>query len=114
MKAKVKNTLSKVIDVEISYNFWPYSYTLAGFCHFSSTRRRAKLPILIAKLPRADIPSTATFELALVAPALLPTKLDIEETVANYNPQRIMRQFGFDQGAVWIAGETCFSSIKRI
>lgn len=54
-------------------------------------------------VPRTIIPP-AMFSSAIVTLALLPSKLDIRESVASYSPQRILSQYGFDQGAVWIIG----------
>lgn len=42
--------------------------------------------------------------LATVAPTLLPTKLEIRESVTVYNPQRVVRQLGYDQGADDLGG----------
>lgn len=35
---------------------------------------------------RADVPSKVLFLLAVVAPTLLPSKLDIKVNVVSYNP----------------------------
>lgn len=55
-------------------------------------------------VPRIDIPHVVLFLLAIIAPGLLTLKLDTKESVASYSLQRILRQFGFDQGTVWITG----------
>lgn len=48
----------------------------------------------------------------MIAAVFLLSKLDIKESIASYDPQRLMRQFGFDQGSVWISGGGMFLSIK--
>lgn len=37
-------------------------------------------------VPRVDIPLVVLFLLAIVAPLLIPLKLDTEESVASYSP----------------------------
>lgn len=62
---------------------------------------------------RADFQPKVLFLLTVVAPALFPLKLETKERVVSYNLQRIMRQFGFDQGSVMFASETALSSIHN-
>lgn len=57
------------------------------------------------------MPSKVLFMLAMVIPALLSLKLETEESVTNYNPQRVMRHFHLDQGSIIIYGLTSFLSI---
>lgn len=44
--------------------------------------------------------------LVIVAPTLLPNKLESRETIIVYNPQQVLRQFSYDQGiqqdGVWL------------
>lgn len=63
-------------------------------------------------MPRENIPPKILFLLAVVALSLLPSKLETKESVASYNPQRMLRQFNFDQGSVMIKGKVSFSSIQ--
>lgn len=62
--------------------------------------------------PRDNIPKEVCFLLAVVGPALLPA-LETKESMTSYNPQQIMRQFGFHQGDVMMAGNKSLSSIKN-
>lgn len=64
-------------------------------------------------VPRADMPPAVRFLLAIVASALLPSKLDMKESVASYDSRRMSMQFVFDQGAISIAEDACFSSIRE-
>lgn len=63
-------------------------------------------------MPRENIPPKILFLLAVVALSLLPSKLETKKSVASYNPQRILRQFNFDQGSVMITGKVSFLSIQ--
>lgn len=49
-----------------------------------------------------------------MALALLPSKLEIKGSVISYNAQQIMRQCGFDQGVIMIAGKMSFSTLRFI
>lgn len=57
-----------------------------------------------------DIPATvvstelATW-LAIIAPTLLPFVTESKARVVSYNPQRVMRQLGYDQSAIQLSGE---------
>lgn len=64
-------------------------------------------------VPMMDIFHILLFLLAVVARSC-HSSLEIGHggNIVTYNPQRIMKQFGFDQGSVMIASETSFSSIR--
>lgn len=62
----------------------------------------------VTLVPRIDIPPRILFFLTVVAPVLIPSKLESNRTIISYNPQGIMKQFGFDQGSLIITGETSF------
>lgn len=103
-----KKTLSKVIQVEKNYSFSPYSYTSCGvtlalfYVEWSGE---------VSTVPRADVPPIIFFLLEIDALAFQPLKLEGNESVESSSLQRILRQFNFDQGVVWIMGDACFSSI---
>lgn len=44
--------------------------------------------------------------MAILAPNLLPLKTELDKDVATYNPERVMRQLGYDQGAIRISTDT--------
>lgn len=84
--------LCKEIDIEWNFNFSPYSHTDCGLSAlqcYEEDRREVKL------VPPNGHAAKGSFLLAFVARALLIAKLEIKESVVSYNPQRIMRQFGF-------------------
>lgn len=64
-------------------------------------------------MPQANIPPAVFFLLVIVTPVLLPSKLAGSESVVSYSDQRVLRQFGFNQRAVWIVGDACFTSIRE-
>lgn len=45
--------------------------------------------------------------LAVLTPITLPLKSKSGEAMTIYSPQRLLRQFGFDQGTVLVLGSTC-------
>lgn len=97
VKAMDKKTLSLIIDVEKNYNFRPYSYTPQGVTLLMFYSDSSKD---VSMVPRTNIPHAVLCFLAIVAPVLLPSKLDMKESVASYRPQRILKQFGFDRRVV--------------
>lgn len=70
VKATDKKALSSAIDVKKSYNFLPYSYIITPLLFYSGSSKE------VLVVPRGDIPSAIWFLLAIVAPTLLPSKLD--------------------------------------
>lgn len=54
-----------------------------------------------------DVPVDIHFLLDVIAPTSLSSKLESGESMMTYNPQRKLRQFGYDQGATWMAGGNC-------
>lgn len=89
-----KKTLSKVIDVEKNNGFPLCFYMLHGvtpvFFYAESSRE-------VQMVPRANLPHAIYFLLAIIAPTLLPLKLEGKESVSSYNPHRI--RFSFNKGA---------------
>lgn len=53
----------------------------------------------ISLVRQVSVPTDAYFFLAVIAQTLLPSKLKSGESMMTYGPQRILRQFRFDQGA---------------
>lgn len=39
----------------------------------------------------------------------IPLKLESVVSMMTYSPHRILRQFGYDQGALWIVEDTCIN-----
>ena len=50
------------------------------------------------KLSLEDFQHSLIHTAALVAPSFLPTLTEWGEGSVTYNPHRVMRQFGYDQG----------------
>lgn len=47
--------------------------------------------------------------LVVLTPITLPSKSQCGEALTTYSPQLLLRQFGFDQGAVLVLGNPCIS-----
>lgn len=56
-------------------------------------------------VPRSSIPVKDQFFLGVIAPTLLLYMIESTEGLTVYNPQRVLRQFGCDQGAVTLIDE---------
>lgn len=52
----------------------------------------------------------AQFFLGIIGSPLLPFNLASAQGVTIYNPQQVMRQFGYDKGVVTLTGELSTSS----
>lgn len=61
-------------------------------------------------MPQKAILVKAQTLLAMVPPTLFPTNLETGESVAVYNPQKVLRQLGYDHSVVMISGELATSS----
>lgn len=100
-----KVPLIHLVDEEGTYNFCPYSFAPPGVLPInlyspevsgeSSLRERSALPEELKML------------LAVLAPTTLPSITESGEVLTSYSPQRLLRQFGLDQGAVVPLGESC-------
>lgn len=77
-----RKPLSKLIDAEKSFNFQPYAYTpwevTPNLFYAESSKE-----ILI--VPWGGIPIGAYFFLVVIAPTLLPLKLESGESMTSYN-----------------------------
>lgn len=62
-------------------------------------------------MPRNDILVKIHLWLAMIAPAQLPFKSEIIDNTISYNPQRVLRQLGYDQKANMVTGEMGNSNI---
>lgn len=98
--------MSQLIDAERSYNFWPYAYTSRGvtpnlfYAHSSEE---------ISLVHCEDVSIGAYFLLSVIAPTLIPSKLENDRSMVSYSPQQILQQFGFDQEEVWVIEDGCVS-----
>lgn len=54
---------------------------------------------------KGKYPPEGTFFVIILALALLPFKSKTMEGTISYNPQRVLRQLGYDQGAIMITTE---------
>lgn len=81
---------------------------LEGSCRSSSMPSRAGV---ISLEPRSSQPTGVHFLLGVTAPTLLASKLESRKIMVTYNPQCIMRQFGYIWSpslAMWAtAGTAC-------
>lgn len=92
VKAVGKKTLSRVIDVEKNYNFWPYSDTAHGVTPLLFILIRVEVSMVL----RTDIPFVVFLLLVIVTPTLLPSKLEEKGSVTTYILYTILRQFSFE------------------
>lgn len=60
--------------------------------------------------PRIECSSRVLSLLAMVAPTLLPYKLELGERVTVYNPQRVLKQFLMTRSSE-VRGDTSFSNV---
>lgn len=101
VKQAASKFLAEVVDKEQVFYFRPYSYTPKGItkAYFFEDNSGE-----ISLVPLGFCPMRSQTTLVVVAPSLLPNKLESRESVALYNPKRVFRQLGYDQGAVIISG----------
>lgn len=92
--------------MEKNFDFYSYLYTPRGV---STLQFYKEDDNMVKFIQRDKITKRVCFLLAVVAPALLPQKLETEGSVTSYNPQRIIQQFGSDQGAIVVAGDMSLS-----
>lgn len=105
-KQASNKSMEKVIDKAEAFCFRPYSYTQGApqsLC-CSGTEREHKICALRACPPKYQA------LLAIVAPNLLPYKLESGENITVYNPQRVLQQFEYDEGPAPINGDMSCSS----
>lgn len=67
----------------------------------------AQLSREISLKPRASVPTSVQFLLGMIAPTLLPSKLESGESIVTNIPQRMQRQFWYDHGVVWMIKDNC-------
>lgn len=100
-----KVPLIHLIDEEGTYNFRPYSLAPPGvlpvglYSPVVSEERSLQ--------ERPALPEELKMLLAILAPTMLPSITETGEVLTSYSPQRLLRQFGLDQGAVVVLGESC-------
>lgn len=58
-------------------------------------------------MERLTLPEELKMLLAVLTPTTLPLNTENGEALTSYGPQRLMRQFGFDQGVVVVLGGSC-------
>lgn len=52
--------------------------------------------------------------LPIIFPTLLPSIIESKTGTVSYNPQRVMRQLGYDQSAIRITGEMGYSESMTV
>lgn len=70
-------------------SFIPTPILLKEFHHSSFLKKIAKASLLVDI--QKEMPPKASFLLAVVVPALIPSKLEVKDSVVSCNPQGIMR-----------------------
>lgn len=83
VRLTTRKTLKKEIDIEKNFEFHPYLYTPRGVSIVQSYKEDGSMVKLI---PRDKIRKKVCYLLIIVAPALLPSKLETEGSVTSYNP----------------------------
>lgn len=89
---------------EGSYNFRPYSYTPPGILPLNFYSPTSEVRSL---RHRSSLPEELTSFLALLTSITLPSRSESGEVLTTYSPQRLLCQFGYDQGAVLVLGSSC-------
>lgn len=100
--------MSELTGDEKNFNFRLYTYMLQGV---TPSLLFVELSEEIWLVPQRDVQIGVYFLLAVIAPILLPLKLESGESMPSYSPHQILRQFGYNQRAVWILGECLGSPI---
>lgn len=112
MRRKVKSSLqTEDMDTRIPYFKLEHieSCFYSGLGGVSSHPLKTFLDIML--MPMEAIPVKASFWLGIVAPTLLSSNCKSKEGVVSYNPQRVMRQLGYDQRSVMFPSEMAYSSV---
>lgn len=94
------------IDSKKHFSFRPYRYTPRGG---SKLKFYAGSQDSLVDVPARVITTELAIWLAIIAPMLLPFIIESKTGVVSYNPQRVMRQLGYDQSAIQIKGEMGYS-----
>lgn len=89
--------LVEYIDSEKHFSFRSYEYTPRGM---AEVRLYANIGGNLVYLAAWGIPAGFTEWLAIIAPSLLSFIKESKIGVVSYNPQRVMRQLGYDQFAI--------------
>lgn len=94
--------LVRLIDEEGGYNFHPYNLTPKGVLPVALYSPEVNEGRSLRE--RSALPEELKMLLAMLTLTMLPLKTESGATLTTYSPQRLLRQFGFDQGAVVVLG----------
>lgn len=98
-----KISLLLLIDEEGSYNFRPYSYIPPRILPLNFYSQTSEVRSL---RHRSSLPEELKSFLALLTPITLHSRSESGEVLTTYSPQRLLRQFGYDQGALLVLGSS--------
>lgn len=90
------------IDTEKHFSFRPYGYTPRVI---SEVKLYASSGSSLVDIPPRMISTELAAWLAIISPTLLPFMTESKTGIVSYNPQRVMRQLGYDQPAIQITGK---------
>lgn len=111
LKQQKGKDLMDYIDSEKHFCFRPYGSTPRGVVEAKLyAPLGGKTVEVSAKRVSAELVSWMT----MVAPTLLPFITESKTGAVSYNPQRVMRQLGYDQSAVQISGGTGYSDSSLV
>lgn len=108
MKQENNEVLSMVMNIEKNFNFRPYTYTPPGSAVQLFEENSQGLKLMANRLipPKASVYS--------VSWRLLYFQQNVDrKSVFSYNLQKVMRQPGYDQGAVMIIVDMGYSRALR-
>lgn len=95
--------LATIIDKEENFSLRLYVF-VAIEIHKVQIFEEVSAEVVL--VPRLIVPAKAQFFFGIIAPTLLMFSLVSGEGVTAYNRQRVMRQFGYNQG--------CRHSVRRV
>lgn len=88
--------LAKVIGVEQNFNFMPYTFTPQDVVEIQLYTDLGESTV---QLSNDEVQMKVLTWLAIISPTLLPFIAEAKTGTVN-NPQRVMRQLGYDHSAV--------------
>lgn len=111
LKQQKGKYLMDYIDSEKHFSFHPCGSTPRGVVEAKLyAPLGGKSVDLSAQMVSAELVSWMT----MVTPTLLPFITESRTGTISYNPQRVMRQLGYDQSAIQISGATGYSDSSLV
>lgn len=111
LKQQRGKDLVDFIDSEKHFSLHPYGLTSRGIVEAKLYEPlEGKLVDVSAQRVSAELVRW----MAIITPTLLPFVTKSKAGAVSYNPQRVMRQLGYDQSAIQVSGETGCSNSSLV